>query len=33
MIASIGGPGLGAGVLKCFVVNFCRHQGRVVSYV
>ena len=24
---------LGAGVLKCFVVKFCRHQGRVMSYV
>ena len=24
---------LGAGVLKCFMVKFCRHQGRVMSYV
>lgn len=23
----------GAGILKCFVVKFCRHQGRVMSYV
>jgi len=24
---------VGAGALKCFVVKFCRHQGRVMSYV
>lgn len=24
---------LGAGVLNSFVVKFCRHRGRVMSYV